>query len=35
MAVINADYLLALLRDSYDLPYDRLCMHEFILSRAR
>ncbi len=32
VAVINANYLLALLRDSYDLPYDRLCMHEFVLS---
>jgi glycine cleavage system P protein (glycine dehydrogenase) subunit 2 len=31
-AVLNANYLLALLRDSYDLPYDRLCMHEFVLS---
>jgi glycine dehydrogenase subunit 2 len=31
-AVINANYLLALLRDTYDLPYDRLCMHEFVLS---
>ncbi len=32
VAVINANYLLALLRDAYDLPYDRLCMHEFVLS---
>jgi glycine dehydrogenase subunit 2 len=32
VAVLNANYLLALLRDSYDLPYDRLCMHEFVLS---
>ncbi|HEU0303256.1 MAG TPA: aminomethyl-transferring glycine dehydrogenase subunit GcvPB [Gaiellaceae bacterium] len=31
-AVLNANYLLALLRDAYDLPYDRLCMHEFVLS---
>jgi glycine dehydrogenase subunit 2 len=31
-AVLNANYLLALLRDTYDLPYDRLCMHEFVLS---
>jgi glycine dehydrogenase subunit 2 len=30
--VLNANYLHALLRDSYDLPYDRLCMHEFVLS---
>jgi glycine dehydrogenase subunit 2 len=32
VAVLNANYLLALLRDSYDLPYNRLCMHEFVLS---
>jgi len=30
--VLNANYLLARLRDAYDLPYDRLCMHEFVLS---
>jgi glycine dehydrogenase subunit 2 len=32
VAVLNANYLLALLRDDYELPYDRLCMHEFVLS---
>jgi glycine dehydrogenase subunit 2 len=32
VAVLNANYLLARLRDAYDLPYDRLCMHEFVLS---
>ena len=32
VAVLNANYLLAKLRDAYDLPYDRLCMHEFVLS---
>ena len=32
MAVLNANYLLARLRDVYELPYDRLCMHEFVLS---
>jgi glycine dehydrogenase subunit 2 len=31
-AVLNANYLLASLRDAYDLPYDRVCMHEFVLS---
>ena len=30
--MLNANYLLAQLRDAYDLPYDRLCMHEFVLS---
>jgi glycine dehydrogenase subunit 2 len=34
-AVLNANYLLARLRDAYDLPYDRLCMHEFVLSARR
>jgi glycine dehydrogenase subunit 2 len=32
VAVLNGNYLLARLRDAYDLPYDRLCMHEFVLS---
>jgi glycine dehydrogenase subunit 2 len=31
-AVLNANYLLARLRDTYELPYDRLAMHEFVLS---
>jgi glycine dehydrogenase subunit 2 len=30
-AVLNANYLLALLKGTYLLPYDRLCMHEFVL----
>src|SRR3989442_7789396 len=34
-AVLNANYLLALLRDAYELPFDRLCMHEFVLSARR
>jgi glycine dehydrogenase subunit 2 len=34
-AVLNANYLLALLKDAYDLPFDRLCMHEFVLSARR
>jgi glycine dehydrogenase subunit 2 len=29
-AVLNANYLLALLRDTYHIPYDRVCMHEFV-----
>jgi glycine cleavage system P protein (glycine dehydrogenase) subunit 2 len=32
VAVLNANYLLARLKEAYDLPYDRLCMHEFVLS---
>jgi glycine dehydrogenase subunit 2 len=31
-AVLNANYLLARLKSAYDLPFDRLCMHEFVLS---
>lgn len=34
-AVINANYLLALLKDDYVLPYDRRCMHEVVLSASR
>ena len=32
-AVLNANYLLARLKDAYELPYDRLCMHEFVAQR--
>jgi glycine dehydrogenase subunit 2 len=35
VAVLNANYLLARMRDSYELPYDRLCMHEFVVSARR
>jgi glycine dehydrogenase subunit 2 len=35
VAVLNANYLLARLKDAYDLPFDRLCMHEFVLSARR
>jgi glycine dehydrogenase subunit 2 len=31
-AVLNANYLLARLKEVYELPYDRHCMHEFVLS---
>jgi glycine dehydrogenase subunit 2 len=30
-AVLNANYLRVLLKDTYHLPYDRICMHEFVL----
>jgi len=30
-AVLNANYLLSLVRDVYPLPYDRTCMHEFVI----
>ena len=31
-AVVNANYVLSQLRDDYDLPYDRTCFHEVVLS---
>ena len=31
-AVLNANYIRVSLMDTYDLPYNRICMHEFILS---
>jgi glycine dehydrogenase subunit 2 len=31
-AVVNANYVLARLRDAYELPIDRHCMHEFVVS---
>jgi len=34
-AVLNANYLLARLRDRYDVAYDRTCMHELVLSGNR
>jgi glycine dehydrogenase subunit 2 len=34
-AVLNANYLRALLRDDYDIAYDRSCMHEVVLSGRR
>ena len=34
-AVLAANYLLALLRDKYDVAYDRTPMHEFVLSAAK
>jgi glycine dehydrogenase subunit 2 len=30
-AVLNANYLLAKLKGTYPLPYERTCMHEFVL----
>jgi glycine dehydrogenase subunit 2 len=32
VAVLNANYVLARLKDAYELPFDRLCMHEFVFS---
>jgi len=30
-AVLNANYLLARLRGAYHVPFDRICMHEFVM----
>jgi glycine dehydrogenase subunit 2 len=30
-AVLNANYLLSRLRGTYHAPYDRICMHEFVV----
>jgi len=30
-AVLNANYLLSKLRSTYHVPFDRTCMHEFVL----
>jgi glycine dehydrogenase subunit 2 len=34
-AVLNANYIMARLKDHYDLPYDRICMHECVFSASR
>ncbi len=34
-AVLNANYLQESLRDSFDIPFDGPCMHEFVLSLER
>ena len=32
MAVLNANYMMNRLKEHYSLPYERTCMHEFVLS---
>ncbi len=34
-AVLNANYLMEALKETYDLPYDRRCMHEVVFSADR
>jgi glycine dehydrogenase subunit 2 len=34
-AVLNANYILQALKDTYHLPYDRRCMHEVVFSAGR
>jgi glycine dehydrogenase subunit 2 len=35
MAVLNANFLAALLKERYSFPYGSRCMHEFVLSAER
>lgn len=34
-AVLNANYMMSKLKPYYDLPYDQVCKHEFVLSGKR
>lgn len=34
-AVLNANYLLEALREDFEVPFDRRCMHEFVVSARR
>jgi len=34
-AVLNANYVMEKLKSYYDISYDRICMHEFVLSAQR
>ena len=34
-AVLNANYLQSLLKDTFELAYDRRCAHEFVLSSKK
>jgi glycine dehydrogenase subunit 2 len=34
-AVLNANYVMQNLKSVFELPYDRTCMHEFVLSALR
>jgi glycine dehydrogenase subunit 2 len=35
MAVLNANYCRAMLKEHYDLPYSKACMHECVFSASR
>ena len=34
-AVLNANYMMARLKDAYDVPFNGKCMHEFVMSAQR
>jgi len=33
-AVLNANYLMSRLKEYYDIPYDKNCLHEFVVSAS-
>jgi glycine dehydrogenase subunit 2 len=35
LSVLNANYMKEALKKYYDLPYDRMCQHEFVLSAKK
>jgi glycine dehydrogenase subunit 2 len=35
IAVLNANYLFSLLKEDFDVPYDRRCAHEFVISAKK
>ena len=34
-AVLNANYMMACLKEKFDMAYDELCMHEFVMNLSR
>lgn len=34
-AITNSNYLLSNLKEKYDIPYKKNCMHEFVLSASK
>ncbi len=34
-SVLNANYCRTLLKEFFEIPYDRICMHEFVISAIR
>ncbi|MGA7367656.1 MAG: glycine dehydrogenase subunit 2 [Nitrososphaeraceae archaeon] len=34
-AILNANYLMSLLKDTYELPFSRPCAHEFVVSSRK
>lgn len=35
IAVLNANYMMNKLKETYELPYDQVCKHEFVLSHVK